>query len=302
MLGTALLVMEGTVRLVSYNIQFGRGKDNRYDLARIAREVEGADVIALQEVERFFKRSGMVDQVAELARLLPAYHWVYGPGLDLDASAGGPDGNPVHRRRQFGNMLLSRTPILSSRVFMLPKFATLKQFSLQRCAVEGVIETKRGPVRVYSLHLTHLSDETRAPQIAALLDIHGRAPLEGGAWCGEPGEAWTEGQEALPMPREAILMGDFNMFASSPLYDRIVGPIAPGMGRMNNPEGFVDAWVAAGHGEGEGATCFSGGLSTGHRIDFCFVSASLAGRIRRAWIDEKAQGSDHQPIWTELDL
>jgi endonuclease/exonuclease/phosphatase family metal-dependent hydrolase len=267
------------MRLVSYNIQFGRGKDNRYDLARIADEVGGADVIALQEVERFFKRSGMVDQVAELARLLPAYHWVYGPGLDLDASLNGPDGKPVHRRRQFGNMLLSRTPILSARNFMLPKFATLKQFSLQRCALEGIVETGRGPVRVYSIHLTHLSDATREPQVAALLDIHRRAPSEGGAWCGELGEDWTEGHDAPAMPREAILMGDFNMFTSSPLYDRIVGPHGP-YGRMNNPEGFVDAWVAAGRGEGEGATCFSGSISGGRRIDFCFVSTSLAGHIR----------------------
>ena len=294
--------MEGTVRLVSYNIQFGRGKDNRYDIARIAGEVDGADVIALQEVERFFKRSGMVDQVAELARLLPAYHWIYGPGLDLDASGSGPDGRPVHRRRQFGNMLLSRSPILSSRNFMLPKFGTLKQFSLQRSALEGVINTKHGPVRIYSVHLTHLSDQTRAPQVAALLDIHRRAPIERGAWSGQLGEERTEGQDAPRMPREAILMGDFNMFADSPLYDQIVGPTTPARGRMNNPEGFVDAWVAAGHDEGEGATCFSGTLSRGHRIDFCFVSASLAGHIRRAWIDEKAQGSDHQPIWTEIDL
>jgi endonuclease/exonuclease/phosphatase family metal-dependent hydrolase len=290
------------MRLVSYNIQFGRGKDNRFDLDRIAAEVDGADVIALQEVERFFKRSGMVDQVAELARRLPDYHWVYGPGLDLDASITGTDGRPVHRRRQFGNMLLSRTPILSSRNFMLPKFGTLMQFSLQRCALEGVIQTRRGPVRFYSIHLTHLSDETRAPQVAALLDIHRRAPVEGGAWCGRLTEEWTEGQEAPPMPREAILMGDFNMFASSPLYDRIVGPYAPGRGRMNNPEGFVDAWVAAGHAEGEGVTCHSGSLSTGHRIDYCFVSASLAGYIRSAKIDETATGSDHQPIWTEIDI
>jgi exonuclease III len=27
-----------------------------------------------------------------------------------------------------------------------------------------------------------------------------------------------------------------------------------------------------------------------------------AARIRRAWIDEQADGSDHQPIWTEIDL
>jgi endonuclease/exonuclease/phosphatase family metal-dependent hydrolase len=52
------------MRLVTYNIQFGQGKDGRFDLERIAREVEGADVIAMQEVERYGKRSDLVDQVA----------------------------------------------------------------------------------------------------------------------------------------------------------------------------------------------------------------------------------------------
>ena len=73
------------MRLVSYNIQYGVGKDGRNDLKRIAGEIAGADVIALQEVERFWTRSGNVDQPAELARLLPEYHWAYGPGLDIDA-------------------------------------------------------------------------------------------------------------------------------------------------------------------------------------------------------------------------
>jgi endonuclease/exonuclease/phosphatase family metal-dependent hydrolase len=290
------------VRLVSYNIQFGRGMDGRFDLDRIAAAIDGADIIALQEVERLAVRSGMVDQASELARRLPGYHWVYGPGLDLDASTTDAQGRPVHRRRQFGNMLLARTPILSTRNFMLPKFGTLVQLSLQRCALEGVVATPSGPVRFYSIHLTHLSDATRQPQIDAILDIHRRAPVEGGAWCGTPGEGWTEGQDPPAMPREAVLMGDFNMFAHSPLYDRIVGPVSPGYGRMNNPQGFVDAWVAAGHAEDAGATCVSDGPSKGRRIDYCFVSAALAGRIRGAWIDEAAAGSDHQPIWTEINL
>ena len=34
----------------------------RVDLARIARTIDGADLIALQEVERFAARTGMVDQ------------------------------------------------------------------------------------------------------------------------------------------------------------------------------------------------------------------------------------------------
>ena len=36
---------------VTYNIQYGLGRDGRYDLERTARVVEGADVIALQEVD-----------------------------------------------------------------------------------------------------------------------------------------------------------------------------------------------------------------------------------------------------------
>ncbi|MGQ0662451.1 MAG: endonuclease/exonuclease/phosphatase family protein [Pseudomonadota bacterium] len=288
------------MRLVSYNIQYGRGRDGRFDLARIAAAVEGADVIALQEVDRFYRRTGLTDQPAALARLLPAYHWVYGPGLDLDASETGADGHPIMRRRQFGNMLLARTPILSSRNFMLPKFGTLIQFSLQRAALEGVIATARGAVRFYSIHLTHLADASRGPQVEALLDIHARAPAEGGAWCGVHKEEWTEGQKPPAMPREAILMGDFNLPPDSPLYARICGPLSPEHGRMNNLEGFVDAWVAAGHGEPTGITWPD--ASGGMRIDYCFVSAALAPLVRRAWIDAEAAGSDHQPIWTEIDL
>src|SRR5438552_14998857 len=74
------------VKLVTYNIQYGLGKDNRYDLARIAREVEDADVIALQEVERHWQRSGCVDSPAVLAGKLPEHYWVYGANLDMDAS------------------------------------------------------------------------------------------------------------------------------------------------------------------------------------------------------------------------
>jgi endonuclease/exonuclease/phosphatase family metal-dependent hydrolase len=64
------LEQESCVKFATYNIQYGRGRDGRFDLARIAAELRGADVIALQEVERWWQRSGMQDQPAELARLL----------------------------------------------------------------------------------------------------------------------------------------------------------------------------------------------------------------------------------------
>ncbi len=111
------------MKIVTYNIQFGLGKDGRYDLQRIASAVEGADIIALQEVERYWQRSGNVDQPALLGEILDQYYWAYGPSFDVDASTHDPNGRIDNVRRQFGNMILSKTPILSTRLFPLPKSA-----------------------------------------------------------------------------------------------------------------------------------------------------------------------------------
>lgn len=288
------------MKFVTYNIQYGLGLDKKYDLARTARAVAAAnaDVVALQEVECYWQRSGMVHQPRELAAQLPGYHWVYGANLDMHVDAGDADGNPVQRRRQFGTMVLSKTPILSSRNFPLPKFGPLTQHSIQQGALEAVIDTDSGPIRVYSVHLSHLASETRLPQIEVILDIHRRAPGEGGAWCGghaNPAAGWTEG-EMPPMPREAILMGDFNFLHDSPEYEAIIGPMTPKYGRLANRDGFVDAWVAVGNSEADGDTYE---LS---RLDYCFVSSPLAGRIRGCLIDNEADASDHFPVVTEIDL
>ena len=288
------------MKLVTYNIQYGLGRDNRYNIERIAEEIRGADIVALQEVDRYWQRSGCVDSPAVLASHLPEHHWVYGPNLDMDASFRDSGGRLVNRRRQFGTMILSRPPIASSRNHLLPKYATLTQHSIQQGALEAVIVTERaGPVRLYSLHLSHLSPAIRMPQVEALLAIHARAPSEGGAWCGghpEPEAGWTEGGMP-PMPADAILMGDFNFESNAEEYDRIVGPLSAKYGRLNRVTGFVDAWVASGHGEGEGAT-----IPDGRRIDYCFVSSALASTIRSARVDAAANGSDHQPLWVEMDL
>ena len=56
------------------------------------------------------------------------------------------------------------------------------------------------------------------------------------------------------MPADAILLGDFNFEWDASEYARIVGPATTRYGRLNRLTGFVDAWVAAGHREDEGAT------------------------------------------------
>lgn len=288
------------MKFVTYNIQYGLGQDGRTDLPRIAAAVEDADVIALQEVERFWQRSGLVDQPAELARLLPEHHWVYGANLDMDASYRDGTGSLVNRRRQFGTMLLSRSPILSSRNFPLPKLGLAESHSIQQGILEGVIDTGIGPLRVYSTHLSHLAPQTRLPQVQAILDLHAKAPLEGGAWCGshpDPHSGWTEG-DMPPMPRRAVLMGDFNFEAGSQEYELLTGPLTTRYGRLKPLGGFMDAWAAAGHAEGSGHSVADREV----RIDHCFVATELGALVRQAWIDTAAVGSDHFPLWVEMSL
>ncbi len=293
------------MKLVTYNIQYSRGRDGRCDLARIAAAIDGADIIALQEVERFWPRTGMTDQPAELSALLPGYYWIYGPGFDMDASTA--EGGAVeNRRRQFGNMLLARWPIASSRLYVLPKILSTDHFNMDMPALEGVIATEAGPLRVWSIHLSSISSRERLLQIDYLRGLHERVTTGGGAWTGAPGiggdDSWSCGAPPPPMPVEAIWMGDFNLQPGSDEYDAIVGRSDPLHGRVVYDGDFVDAWAAAGHAEREGVTYKAEGRYDDLRLDYCFVSAPLAGRVRGAGIDGDADGSDHQPVWTELDL
>ena len=38
------------------------------------------------------------------------------------------------------------------------------------------------------------------------------------------------------------------------------------------------------------------------RLDYCFVTGDLIALARASWVDEKAQGSDHQPLWIEFEI
>ncbi len=289
------------MRFVTYNIQYGKGRDGLVNLERIAQEVAGADIIALQEVERFWTRSGDVDQATRLGELLPSYFWHYGPGVDLDASTRDATGRVRRRRRQFGNMLLAKTPLQACRNHLLPKYASCGPLSIQRAALEAIVEVGEGrAVRAYSIHLTHLSAETRLPQVKRLLKIHRRAPMEGVALCGS--DVYAElARDGIPegMPRCAILMGDFNFLPRSREYVAIVGPESDYGGIITNPEGFVDAWSWSGQTIESGTTSDIRGMPA--RLDYFFVSAELAGSIRGVRVDESATGSDHQPLWMELD-
>ena len=175
------------MRLVTYNIQYTKGRDGRFDLGRIAETVRGADIIGMQEVDRYWQRTGSEDQAAALAERFPGYAWVYGAGYDAPARPTLTEQASAEergRRRQHGNMILSRWPILSSRVLHLPK-AKPQEFCQLRVVLEAVIDPPSGPLRVYCTHLCHISAATRLPQVEQMLTYFRTLPNEGATWSGE---------------------------------------------------------------------------------------------------------------------
>jgi endonuclease/exonuclease/phosphatase family metal-dependent hydrolase len=220
------------ITIVTYNIQWGKGRDQVIDLDRIALAVAAADIIALQEVERFWRDQSYPDQVLRLAELLPEHEWVYGPSVDLTGGRNRP-------RRQYGNMILSRHPISSTRNLPLPARAVHGHMNDQQAMLEAVVYLGGSALRVFNVHLNYLSQSQRREQIALIRDFIARAPLDGGPIT-SPGKL-TQGPEddwivlpdgkLPPMPTSAVLLGDFNAGPQSSEYSDIAGEKNPIYGR-----------------------------------------------------------------------
>jgi endonuclease/exonuclease/phosphatase family metal-dependent hydrolase len=295
-----------TLTLVTYNIQYGFGRDGRYDLARAIDAVKSADVIALQEVERNWSRTGMRDQPQEIAALLPEHFWVYGAPFDVDAGGRDAAGRAVTRRRQFGLMVLSRWPIQSTRLHPLPKQDTGEVFNMATGMAETVIAAPGQALRVCNIHLGHLNTRERLDQIARLRAVVQAAAREGGVWNGrEPGAPHWHSEGPPPArPEATILLGDFNAMPGTAEYSALLAPADPGSNGQKGAGLLVDAWAAAGNPEAGGITFRADprqGVFVDMRIDYCFLDPSLAPRIRRCWTDGEAIGSDHQPVWLEIE-
>ena len=283
------------MKFVTYNTQYGVGRDGQFDLGRIAREVEGADIIALQEVTRNFARNGSVDMIDGLAALLPGYFTAFGPAMDLDFGATDGEGRPLNKRFQFGNMVLSRFPIVASRNLLLPRTLRLSRGNLQRSAMEALVIAPSGPLRIYSVHLDHVSVTERTLQIGHLKERAFAYAGEGGAISGSAEYGFPE----PPRPEGFVLMGDFNMDRFSPEYMLMTGEQDDASREAGAH--LIDVYSLGG-GLPDGAVSWVDDTrpEDNRLIDFAFVEASLAGRVGKVWIDRGAKGSDHLPVWFEL--
>lgn len=279
--------------IASYNIQYSLGADNEYDIKRGLDVVSDADIICLQEIDRNWRRTKMADQFAEVQALLPDRYCVFGPSLDVDASDRKSDGSVKNRRRQSGQMTISRFPIASSRPIHLPKDDTGDAMNSWSAALETVIMTPEKPVRIINLHLTDISETNRVSQISALIKHCENATMEGGAWNGKEWdnasrEHWQLNDPVPPMPAEIIFTGDFNDQPNS----RVV--------ELMHQAQFRDSWQPT-KNSGTGVTFKTNpeqGTDSDMRIDFIFVSPHF--EVIDSHIDELTGASDHQPVWATL--
>lgn len=290
-----------TIRVVTYNIQYGFGQDGKYDLDRIADGVRGADIICLQEVTKHWEACGgdhQPDRLSEKLNLFAAHS----PGFELDSSYKDENGRVVNRRRTFGNMVLSRWPILYSRFHSLARPATqiAKDFvdrtDLPRCVLESIVEVPGAPIRMMSIHLSHLPGAQRACQVQALHTLLKSLPQEALLWeRSVPAiKPWTQGSAAPPVVESTILAGDFNFKPDDPEYAAMLWP--------NNGRGLVDGWMCTPRPSvPHAATCveLDGSAVT---LDYGFFTQDLSHSIVRADVRNHSKGSDHFPLVFELDL
>lgn len=134
-----------------WNLHHGVGEDDKLDLERIAAVIreQKPDLVALQEIDNKCRRSGSVDQAAELARLT-GLHGRFGKAMDHDGG-------------EYGQAILSRFPIGDTQVHRLPGDGE------PRIAFEAEVKIEGKPLRMISVHLDHQQDERRLKQAETLV-------------------------------------------------------------------------------------------------------------------------------------
>ena len=273
--------------ILSWNIQAGLGADGRRDIHRIAsvlRDFGPSDLLCLQEVSRDPLVSGPEDQVAALCKAFPTYHAAFGPAYDL----AGPS---PKARRQFGNLILSRRPLLRILRHLLPVPAQAAQKPRPRAALEVIVSLGEGSLRVITTHLAAHEGLQRRAQVKCLSclldDALGQAEQVSS-------DLAVQVDEALPCPTRSLLCGDFNFLPQSEDYHALEAAW-PGLRSR-----LQDAWPLCHSAKSHAPSCGCHDRvqwpQGPHCRDFFFVSEGLAPFVTDVAVEVDTTASDHQPL------
>lgn len=140
------------LRVLTYDIRHARGVDGVVDLDRIAKDLAGtgADIVALQEVDRGVERSGSTD-MPELLAVQMGMTAYFGSNI----AVGGGD---------YGNAVITNLPVLEWGNILLPVY----DGGEQRGLLWLVLEIRESTVLLLNTHLDHRPDESERLQSVAV--------------------------------------------------------------------------------------------------------------------------------------
>ncbi len=189
------------LRVMTYNIHHGEGLDGKVDLLRIAQLIqrEGADIVALQEVDKGVARTARRDFPAELAALT---------GMACVFS-----NNFAFQGGEYGNAVLTRFPVL--RVANTP-YQMLREGE-QRGLMQLVLEVHGRELVFMNTHIDYRPDDAER-----MLNV---------------GEIETRLKQYAGRP--IILSGDFNTTPDSRVCRRLNEKFDDTWARVGQGDGFT---------------------------------------------------------------
>lgn len=275
------------MKILTWNIQSAKGCDDKFDPERIINVIEAfgeQDVICLQEVARHIPDYNDTDQKMLFEEHFKGYEGVWGACFSTQ--------QPNHKRSEFGNLTLVRSPLLlDSRTHFLPWPAHDKP-QIPRVAVETTLLHESGPVSLLNTHLAFHCAAERKDQMRALTDIRdqilARQQLQN-----DPGQVGA--YQYPPAPQCVLLCGDLNIAMETSEYQQLI--------KANS---WIDCWTLQAEPDNSQdrtptCGCYDHVLwpQGPHIRDYYLVSDALNTNIRRITIDTDTDASDHQPLSME---
>ena len=280
------------MRVVSWNIHWGCGKDGRIRIHAIIDVLRklNPDVICLQEVASNhpeLEGSASANQFRQLAGAFGGYNAVHGPTSELYKN---------NLPRLFGNLLLSKFRINQVHRHLLPWPPDPEHpAGMPRGMIETVIEAPSGKVRVLTTHLEYYSPLQRMAQIRQIKYLHWEACERARIF--QPDPSLDAPFQLGFRPGSAIYCGDFNCTPESPEYQQLIAP----------EEGIalplVDAWAATHPNIARAPTAGLHGFNWPDKpgcFDYFFVTEDLVSRLSEVEVVSETAASDHQPIVLDI--
>lgn len=289
------------MKIITWNTQWCCGLDGIVSPERIvnhAKSMADFDVLCMQEIaDNYPQLQGMaqtkssLNQVAQIAQLLPDYQIIFGPAVHRFTA----DGQP----QRFGNLIATRLPILQVQHYALPYPADASACSMPRmCSSVTVQDPHLGAVQILTTHLEYYSRIQRSAQATALRELL----AQNAAQAAHPPMDSPENQgtpfQPTAAPRHFILCGDFNLTPNDADYVSLQAPIG------NADEKWSDAWTLLHPNKKHPPTFRLFDRRYGPEpvsCDFFFVSQSLCPLVSNIRIDPATQVSDHQPVLLALN-